>query len=73
VKSGSTANTTAGGLLDGVTVTILNADKRIGTHMFVTVARNDAGQVSNLGSADQESDVTRLFQWLSCKSDGTKI
>jgi hypothetical protein len=22
---------------------ILNADKRIGTHMFVTVARNDAG------------------------------
>jgi hypothetical protein len=32
-----------------VTVTILNADKRIGTHVFVTVARNDAGQGSNLG------------------------
>jgi hypothetical protein len=26
-----------------VTVTILNADKRIGTHVFATVARNDAG------------------------------
>jgi hypothetical protein len=33
----------AGGPLDGVTVTILNADKRIGTHVFATVARNDAG------------------------------
>jgi hypothetical protein len=72
VKSGSTANTPR---LVGCStaVTILNADKRIGTHMFVTVARNDAGEVSNLGSADQESDVTRLFQWLSCKSDGIKI
>jgi hypothetical protein len=29
VKSGSTANIAAGGPLDGVTVTILNADKRI--------------------------------------------
>jgi hypothetical protein len=43
VKSGSTADTAAGGPLDGVTVTILNADKRIGTHVFATVARNDAG------------------------------
>jgi hypothetical protein len=42
-KSGSTADTVAGGPLDGVTVTILNADKRIGMHMFTTVARNDAG------------------------------
>jgi hypothetical protein len=38
--------------LDGVTVTILNADKRIGPHVFVTVARNDAGQGSNLGPVD---------------------
>jgi hypothetical protein len=30
VKSGSTADN---GPLDGVTVTILNADKRIGTHV----------------------------------------
>jgi hypothetical protein len=52
VKSGSTADTAAGGPLDGVTVTILNADKRIGTNVFVTVARNDAGQGSNLGPAD---------------------
>ena len=52
MKSGSTADTAAGGPLDGVTVTILNADKRIGTHVFVTVARNDAGQGSNLGPAD---------------------
>jgi hypothetical protein len=43
VKSGSTADTAAGGPLDGVTVTILNADKRIGTHVFATVARNDCG------------------------------
>jgi hypothetical protein len=42
-KSGSTADTAAGGPLDGVTVTILNADKPIGTHVFTTVARNDAG------------------------------
>jgi hypothetical protein len=33
VKSGSTADTASGGPLDGVTVTILNPDKRIGTHM----------------------------------------
>jgi hypothetical protein len=36
-------DTAAGGPLDGVTVTILNADKQIGTHVFTTVARNDAG------------------------------
>jgi len=39
VKSGSTADTAAGGPLDGVTVTIRDADKRIGTHVFVTAAR----------------------------------
>jgi hypothetical protein len=52
VKSGSTADTAAGGPLDGVTVTIRDADKRIGTHVFVTVARNDVGRGSNLGHAD---------------------
>jgi hypothetical protein len=50
VKSGSTADTAAGGPLDGVAV--LNADKRIGTHVFVTVARNDAGLGSNVAPAD---------------------
>ena len=55
MKSGSTADTGAGGPLDGVTVTILDADKRIGTHVFVTVARNDAGKGSKVGPADQES------------------
>jgi hypothetical protein len=48
VKSGSTADTGAGGPLDGVAVTILDADKRIGTHVFRTVARNDAGQGSDV-------------------------
>jgi hypothetical protein len=38
-KSGSTADTAAGGPLDGVMVTILNADRRIGTHVFTTVAQ----------------------------------
>jgi hypothetical protein len=37
-KSGSTADTAAGGPRGGVTVTILNADKRTGTHVFTTVA-----------------------------------
>jgi hypothetical protein len=39
-KSGSTADTAAGGPLDGVTVKILNAHKRIGTHVLTTVARS---------------------------------
>jgi hypothetical protein len=49
VKSGSTADTAAGGPLDGVTVTILNADKRFGTHMFATMARNDVGPALDRG------------------------
>jgi hypothetical protein len=32
-----------------VTVTILNADERIGTHVFATVARNDAGPALDRG------------------------
>jgi hypothetical protein len=49
VKSGSIADTAAGGPLDGVTVTILNPDKRIGTHMFATVARNDGDPALDRG------------------------
>ena len=49
VKSGSTADTAAGGPLDGVTVTILNPDKRIGTHMFASAERNDGGPALNRG------------------------
>jgi len=59
VKSGSTANTAAGGPLDGVTVTILNADKRIGTHVFATVARNDAGPALDRGHSGHSS--TRCY------------
>jgi hypothetical protein len=54
VKSGSTADTAAGGPLDGVTVTILNADKRIGTHVFATVARNDCGHSGHRRSVVME-------------------
>ena len=32
-----------------MTVTILDADKRIGTHVFATVARNDAGPALDRG------------------------
>jgi len=49
VKSGSTADTAAAGPLDGVTVTILNPDKRIGAHMFATVARKDGGPALDRG------------------------
>jgi hypothetical protein len=45
-KSGSTADTAAGGPRGGVTVTILNADKRTGTHVFTTVAC--AGRVTTI-------------------------
>src|SRR5580700_7686553 len=41
-KSGSTADTAAGGPLDGVMVTILNADKRI-ARMCSRRWRNDMG------------------------------
>ena len=39
---GPTADAAAGGPFDGVTVTILNAGTRTGTHLFTTAARNDA-------------------------------
>jgi hypothetical protein len=47
-KSGSTADTAAGGPLDGVMVAILNADKRDGTHVFTTVAQRH-GPALNCG------------------------
>jgi hypothetical protein len=37
--------------VDGVTVTVLNADKRIGTYVFATAARNDGGPARTVVTA----------------------
>ena len=43
-----------------MTVTILNADKRIGTHVFTTVLRNDAGLRLTAVMIDNGDDANEL-------------
>jgi hypothetical protein len=52
-----------------VTVAILNADKRIGTHVFTTVLRNDAGlrlTAVMIDNGDDANDLDRITYPTGC-------